>query len=173
MRHKKHLLDKMKEKGWDSDELSYMNAVLDHSKKSKKHRVLDAFIPWFVFSVMFLCNVAITLVFVPLFLVLTNWILFVMLACLGFIFGLLFKVILDDFRANLNAHHEYLILIIIPFMSLITAYIVLNATLLYIPTLLVELRHPLGMGFVYALFFTAPALAQVLHKYRIRQYRAY
>ncbi|MFT4312929.1 MAG: hypothetical protein ACMXYA_00830 [Candidatus Woesearchaeota archaeon] len=169
VKHHTHLLEKLRKKGWTEKELEYALYVMSqsHSHKSRKHKFLDAIMPWFLFISILAGNFIIMFTVVPLLVFMPNFVIYVILSLLGFCFGFLYEIIIRDLEHAWFIHHKIALHIIIPFIALIGGGFIFIISYAVLPQLMVFPRPSFVFATIYILSFITPLL---LAKFFIYEY---
>ena len=151
---KKHLI----EKGWKKSDINKAIKIIEKAKKSKhpKIKLLDRAVYWFSLVTAIIGNFIISLALIPFLLALTGIQLYLIVITLGFVFGLLFELLVRGIE-NLEAKHHLFLGIIIPVITIIN-FIIISKN---IKTLigLENPQDPVIVGSVYAIAFILPYIS--------------
>ncbi len=157
MHSSKHLLQKMKEKGWSEEELEHARLIFlqNRHKHSIFHPKYDFFMHWALFGIFLICNLVVFLKMLPLIIILNNPISYFFLAMLGFGLGAIFDLVVSDLN-HLEKHHHFFISLIIPVMTIflfIVSMYIIQQNYPFLSTLII---HPLSLSLTYAVCFMLP-----------------
>lgn len=167
MKHHHHLLKKMAEKGWSEEELRHANGVWE-AKKHEKHfaiNYLDFIIHWIFFVIIVAGNMVVSAVVVPLLVIFPNPGIYAVLLVLGVMFGLLVEQVIKHIDHQLGPHHHFILGIIIPFIAVVSLFLIITYSMGELPNIFDVTRHPWTMGFIYAVAFVLPyAIGKMIDK---------
>jgi len=146
----------MKKKGWSKAELDYAHETMSKAQKTRSHRTLDSIIMWLLFLIMVIGNIAAIALIMPLMTLFSNTVMIIILLLLGLCFGFLYDVILHDIQHLFKGHHHFFVMILIPYLSIMGGFIILNIAKAQLPNLLFIERDPLKLSLFYVVAFMIP-----------------
>jgi uncharacterized membrane-anchored protein len=158
--HHHHLIERMAEKGWSEEELQHAYDVLEE-KKNEKHfllNYLDRPLHWLLFFVIVLGNIAVAAVIVPLLVIFPNPGLYGILILLGAGFGLLCEIVVKHIDHQLSLHHHFMLGVVIPFLAIISTFLVTGYADTQLPSLFGIEHNPVAFGIIYGVAFALPYL---------------
>ncbi|HIH38252.1 hypothetical protein J4460_07000 [Candidatus Woesearchaeota archaeon] len=123
------LRERLRKKGWEDSDIEQAISVLDDPAKQEKHVVYrkssQRVLYWMALLVLTACNLLVSLVMVPLFLVLNYLPLYLIIGSIGLIFGLLFNIVIWDIE-HLERKHHIFAGFFIPLVSLIDILVIVH-----------------------------------------------
>jgi hypothetical protein len=162
-----HLGKKIKQKNWESEDIKKTLAALESARRNsgaKHHQVRQALIVVSLLTVG-LGNLLIAILLVPLMLALQGIFLYLIVALLGFMMGLLFEILTRSIE-SLHTDHHILFSLIMPILALIS--VLFMASLANDAASFFGVRNthnPYTVGFLYSGAFLLPyAIAKFMFK---------
>jgi len=129
----------------------------NNSKKYDQYsKNVNPIIYWMGLLLAIIGNMIIAVFFIPFFLVLSSLQLYIVMAIMGTLFGLMFNFLLRDIE-HIDYKHHVVAGVFIPFMSLIVITVVINMTNYVASIVKTTVHQDIWMiGFIYVFSFTAP-----------------
>ena len=160
MQHHHHLLKKMKEKGWHEHELKKAQDIFEKHKDTPHFFInrFDTLLHWLLFFLIILGNVLVVTIVVPLLVIFPNPGIYGILIVLGAMFGFLMEIVVKHINHLLGPHHHFVLGVIIPFLAMMSLFLIVSYTEPQLPNIFGLDRHPVAMGVIYAIAFAAPYL---------------
>ncbi len=143
-----------------------ISALKAKKKDVKKDTVknMHLLIYWMVLLVLTLCNFIVSIVLVPFFLVLSSYGLFLVMAAMGLIFGLMFDLLINDIEHLERKHHVFAIFFI-PVIAIIDIFIMVGVSkniALFLNMTVPE--NPFMNSLVFVVFFLMPYVVNNLRR---------
>lgn len=157
------------DKKWTDEHIKKTLDIIKKAKekKSKGIQFLDKAVCWFVLFVAIIGNLILSIFLVPFMLVLKNYILYIIIFMLAFIFGLFFDLLLREIE-QLDQPHHIIAGLFIPALAIINVFYMANfANYLTETVNLNNIHNPFLIGFVYTIAFIAPYLFYKITKRNI------
>lgn len=156
----KTLKEKLKERGWAEEDIARATEILEEGKKTEKTimfgRHLNPVIYWMVLLVAIIGNLILAVAMIPFLLVIGTIQLYFFIALMGFIFGLLFDLLLRTLE-HLEAKHHIIAGAFIPALALINVYVMVNIANSLSQVIQSNIhQNPLLVGIVYVIAFISP-----------------
>lgn len=102
-------------KGWSTSEIDKASKIIEDAE-NKKHvgiKFLDKSIFWALLFLLIIINIVCTIVIVPFLFAIRNYSIDIIIAFLGFIFGVLFTVLIADIEKLEKSHHWTLVIVFV------------------------------------------------------------
>lgn len=153
----KSLRHSLAEKGWSEEDIAHAENVFRATNKySKYEKGVSPVIYWMGLLLAIVGNLIIAVFFIPFFLMLSSVQLYIVIAVMGMLFGLMFNFLLRDIE-HVDYQHHIIAGIFIPVLSLITITIVLRLTNVVASVMNLPLHQDIWfVGFLYVFSFSAP-----------------
>lgn len=154
------LKERLRSRGWAEEELDKATNIMHSEEKRLKHIQYDVsmnfVVYWTVLLVLTLANFVVSILLVPFLLILKPFLLELIVAVLGLIFGLLFNLVTRDIE-HIETKHHLTAAVFIPAVGIINIFVVVSvansiATKIKIPLV----QNPVFTSIVYATFFLLP-----------------
>jgi len=158
--------DKLIAKGWSKEEIDKTMDIMDRAKKHPHPHThyVNLSVYWIALVIIFIGNIAFSLLLLPLILTLNGMTLFFIILLLGFVFGILMSIIINDIE-NLERKHHLLIFFLFPIFALINFIIVVNIANKNIVAELTGLhQNPWIIGLIYIVSFMLPYIYLVFNE---------
>ena len=160
------LQERLVEKGWPTSDIRDTLRIIDNAqqKKTAGIRFLDKSVYWVVLLVAIIGNLIISIVLIPFFLVLKEYLLYLIIITLGITFGLFFNLLINNIEGLSKTHHV-IVGLFIPVFALVNMFYI-TGTANYLQTLIQidNIQQPWLIGVVYALAFISPYLVPKLYQ---------
>jgi len=158
---KQELIDKLRGKNWPEKDIQKTIRIMesrDYVDKSNSNVSSSRLLYWTALLVLMVCNLLITVFLVPFLLVLGGTLIYIIIAVIGFVFGLFFNLLLRDIE-NLEAHHHLFATIFIPLLSLLNIALMTTASARIAEIINVSFKlNPAIMSMFYVSAFMLPYL---------------
>lgn len=166
----KTLREKLKERGWDEKDIERTVSVFEQDQKTEKSEVfsrkMNPLIYWLVLLVAIIGNLIVSVAMIPFLLVIGTVELYFFIALMGFIFGLLFNLLLGTLE-HLEAKHHIMAGVFIPALAIINVYMMVTIANSLSGLIQVNIhQNALFVGIVYVLAYSAPYGYTKLKEYR-------
>jgi hypothetical protein len=166
------LVKKLRDKGWPEKDIHKTLHVIEkrnYMDKSGSHKKNSRLLYWSSLMVLFICNLLVAVFLVPFLLVLGGTIIYIIVASLGLIFGLFFNLLIRDIE-HLEAHHHLFALLLVPLVSLVNIFIMVNVSKRVAEIIQVSFKlNPVLLSLVYVGAFIVPYLFYLV-KYGVSKY---
>ncbi|MFT4311842.1 MAG: hypothetical protein ACMXYF_01295 [Candidatus Woesearchaeota archaeon] len=165
------IVDGLHKRGWEQKDLERVKRVMSqsHTRRHPKQKQFDTILPWFLFSIMVLTNIAIMFVIVPLFAVLPNPIIYLILILIGLVFGQLFTTILNDIDHQFRGHHHLFLYIFVPYLAATGGLVIFSLATEQLPNIFYIERSVHVVVFLYIVAFLAPLVFGQMKKFLNKQ----
>ncbi|MBU0535455.1 MAG: hypothetical protein KKE20_00705 [Nanoarchaeota archaeon] len=121
--------ESLMEKGWGEEEIYKTLGMIHGEGKQDKHvgfkKEMNKTVYWATLLVLTVANFLISIILIPFLLVMNPLQLSLIVVVLGFIFGLLFNLVVLDIE-HIKTHHHLLAAIFIPGIALINVFIMVS-----------------------------------------------
>ncbi len=110
-------IDKLEllKKGWSASEIENAGRIIDEAE-TKKHvgiKFLDKSVFWAMLFLLIIMNVVCSIFIARLLFIVRNYAIDIIVALVGFIFGVLFTVLIADIEKLDKTHHQTLIIVFV------------------------------------------------------------
>ena len=170
---KQELIDKLRGKNWPEKDIQKTIRIMesrDYVDKSNSNVSSSRLLYWTALLVLMVCNLLITVFLVPFLLVLGGTLIYIIIAVIGFVFGLFFNLLLRDIE-NLEAHHHLFATIFIPLLSLLNIALMTTASARIAEIINVSFKlNPAIMSVFYVSAFMLPYLYGMF-KYELSKFK--
>lgn len=155
-----NLGDRLLKRGWAKEEVDKAMSIMHSEEKRTKHikyNVNMSFIVyWTVLLVLTIANFLVSVMLVPFLLVMKPFLVELIVAVMGLIFGLLFNMVIRDIE-HIETKHHLAAAIFIPAVAIINIFVVVNvanaiATRIKIPMQ----QNPVFVSLIYVVMFLLP-----------------
>jgi len=169
---KKHVVKRLKKRGWAEHEIAEAKAIIKARKKHDKSASIvhaNRMLFWTAFVVIIIGNLLISMFLVPFLIMLSKPGVNLIIVVLGVAFGLLFNFIITDIE-HLTRKHHYIAGIVIPIIAIINFFLITRFANKFGQTLGIGIiQDPYTISIVYVIAFIAPfILDRLLKKLRGR-----
>jgi hypothetical protein len=125
----KTLRERLVEKGWAEDEIKKTESMVYGEGKQEKHigfkEEMNKIVYWTTLLVLTIANFLISLVLIPFLLVMKPYQLGIIVGLLGFMFGLMFNLIVRDIE-HIETKHHVAAAVFIPTLALINMFVMVS-----------------------------------------------
>lgn len=170
---KQELIDKLRKKNWPEKDIQKTIRIMESREyvdKSNSNVHASRLLYWTSLLVLMVCNLLIAVFLVPFLLVLGGTLIYILVAVIGFVFGLFFNLLLRDIE-NLEAHHHLFATIFIPLVSLLNIALMTSASARIAEIIKVSFKlDPVIMSLFYVSAFMLPYLYGMF-KYELSKFR--
>jgi hypothetical protein len=117
----------LEEKGWETKDIEKAMNIMENSPtyNKEKESKIGAILYWMTLFLIIIGNLLLSVVLVPILLVMTGFTLYLMVASVALVWGLLFNVVLRDIQ-EINTSQHIIAEIFIPFIAIFNVYIIAN-----------------------------------------------
>ena len=123
---------------------------------------------WTSLLVLLICNFIISMVLIPFILVLSSFKFYILIILLGFIFGFLFNILINDIEHIELKHHAFAI-ILIPLVAVVNIFLMLGLANSFAKLLKIYTYHDAVLpALVYSIVFVLPYIFSVVKRYGIK-----
>ena len=162
----KELSEHLAERGWTEEQIAEAEEALYSPDKQENHygylRSVSPLLYWLGLLVAIVANLIISAFLIPFFLILTSIQLYVVIATMGLIFGLMFNLILRDIE-HVDYRHHVMAGVFIPVLGFITIYVVVNLANTFARIMKSQIHQsPIILSLIYVVTFSTPYL---IYKY--------
>lgn len=154
------LLDTMVRKGWNKEEIEKTMQILygdeNEDKRISVKERMNMTLYWMVIFCLCVSNLAIAVLLVPVMFLIYGWPLYLIIAIIGLIFGIVFDFFVKDIE-NVEKKHHIFAVILIPFLCIFNIVIIslIAERLSGLLDLIVTANFFL-VSIVYVVFFVSP-----------------
>ncbi|MBS3157670.1 hypothetical protein J4206_00095 [Candidatus Woesearchaeota archaeon] len=170
---KQELIEKLRAKNWPEKDIQKTVRIMESREyvdKSNSNVSSSRILYWTALLVLMVCNLLITVFLVPFLLVLGGTLIYIIIAVIGFVFGLFFNLLLRDIE-NLEAHHHLFATIFIPLLSLLNIALMTTASARIAEIINVSFKlNPAIMSVFYVSAFMLPYLYGMF-KYELSKFK--
>lgn len=170
---KQELITKLKKKNWPEKDIQKTIRIIESREyvdKSNSNVNTSRLLYWASLLVLMICNLLIAVFLVPFLLVLGGTLIYILVAVIGFVFGLFFNLLLRDIE-NLEAHHHLFATIFIPLVSLLNITLMTSASARIAEIIKVSFKlDPVIMSLFYVCAFMLPYLYGMF-KYELSKFK--
>lgn len=125
----KDLSQKLKERGWDPNEIESTLDRIYSEESQKKHEIykqkINPIIYWTVLLVSIIANFVFSVAMVPFFMVLTSIQLYVVLGATGLVVGMIFNLLIRELE-NVDYKHHIMGGVILPVIAEVTIVVMVR-----------------------------------------------
>ena len=153
-----NLVRRLEKKGWKKRDIISAVDIIHDAKKNKPHdmRFLEKRIYWVLLVAIIAANFAISVALIPVLVALKGMFLYIVLAVLGIVFGLLFELVIRSIE-HLEKKHHLLLAVLIPLIALANSFVISNISNNLMSTLsLANSHNSLVVALVYSISFVLP-----------------
>ena len=152
----------LRRKGWEEHEIGRVMDIMYTDHKREKHQRYSAHgnrvLYWTDLFILTIGNFMIAVILIPFLLALKSAALYLIVATLGFVFGILFAIMVRDIESIERKHHIFAA-IYIPVISVINLYTMVTVANNLTVLLKIGLNHnPLPVAIMYVVAFMLPYL---------------
>ncbi len=156
----KPLHQRLREKGWTEEEINKTLDILYSEEKQIKHehffKGVHPILYWVGLVIAVIANFILAVALIPFLMMLTSFQVYIILAVVGSVFGLVFKVIIKDIE-HIDVKHHILAGAFIPAVALVTVYLITSVANKFNSVIQNSNSHnPLIASMIYFLTFAAP-----------------
>jgi hypothetical protein len=156
----KTLRQKLMEKGWSDEDIEHTLGILNSEEKQEKHAQYSQFsspiIYWAGLVIAIVGNLLISVVFVPFLMILSSVQLYIIMGCMGSIFGAMFNLLLRDIE-HIDAKHHVMAGAFIPAIALVTVFVMVTLANTFNVIIKNPVQHnPYVISLIYVAAFSAP-----------------
>lgn len=160
----------MKNLGWSKEEVDRAIGIVTDAEKRKKYAQFkesaNRILYWMIILVLTVINFVISVLLIPFLIALKGFSLYLIVAALGFIFGLIFNLLLLDLE-HLEKKHHIFATIFIPLVSIINIFIIVNISNRIDEMLGIGIYHyPFTISSIYVIFFIIPYLFSGIKQFK-------
>ena len=156
-------IKKLKEKGWNNQEIDQAQAILERMKQHEVH--FSKIVFWSALLVIIFANVIVSLILIPFLIVLNQWVLFFLIILLGGTIGFLYNFLITDI-GHLEKRNHLLASVIIPIVALANLVVMVIFSNQFITELKVNnpLHNPWIVAIVFVIAFILPYVIDSIRK---------
>jgi hypothetical protein len=153
-------------KGWSSKEIADASRIIQEAE-DKKHvgiRFLDSSIYWALLFVLIVANIICSIFLTPFIFTIRNYALIFIVALLGFIFGVMFSILISDIEKIEHKNNRKLLLTLV-LSGLINFGLIINFAIDFsVRTGLALRNNPYLIASIYLFAFLVPHIVLSLNK---------
>lgn len=153
-----NLIKRLEKRGWENNEISRAVRILQAAKRNKTKEVifLERHIYWILLLVLIASNFAISVALAIPLMILRGAPLYLIVAVLGLIFGLLFELVIRGIE-HLESSHHLALVFFIPVIALVNIFVVSNISNNLAGKFgLHNTQNPITISLIYAISFVLP-----------------
>ena len=151
--------ERLVEKGWAEDEIKKTMGMVYGEGKQEKHieykQEMNKVVYWVTLLVLTIANFLISIVLIPFLLVMKPYQLGIIVGLLGFMFGLMFNLIVRDIE-HIETKHHVVAAIFIPSIALINVFVMVSISNNLSARLGLVQENPIIISLIYVAAFLAP-----------------
>jgi hypothetical protein len=155
-------------KGWSVAEIENASKIIQEAE-DKKHigaKFLDKTIYWALLGLLIIVNAACSMILIPFIFAIQNNFVIVIVTVMGFIFGVLFSILIADIQKTEKESRNKLILTMLV-SGVINFGLIINFSTQFAFETGIALRHnPWVIGGIYLFAFMTPHVMLIIQKYR-------
>ena len=155
-----NLIKRLEKRGWSKKDISKTVDIIHNSKQLKtvETRFLEKRIYWILLVIIIFANFAVSIALIPILMVLSGFLLYLMIITIGIVFGLLFELVIRSIEHLEKKHHLFLA-ILIPSTALANIFVIARISNYLNRTLnLINFNNPVIIAIAYAASFVLPYL---------------
>lgn len=169
------------EKGWEEEDIAKAEDILYSKEKQQKHygylKSVHPMLYWMGLMLAIIGNMIISVFLIPFFLVMSSTQLLIVIATMGFVFGMMFNFLLRDIE-HVDYKHHVVAGVFIPALAVITILVVVRVANTFAKILKSNVHQNMWVvAIVYVIAFTTPYLTykfndlkfQKTHKKRVEE----
>lgn len=154
------LKEKLMGRGWAEEEAERTMQLIHSEEKKLKHIEykisMNFIVYWTVLLVLTLANFVISIILVPFLLILKPFLVELIVAFLGIIFGLLFNLVIRDIE-HIETKHHLAAAVFIPAIAIINIFVVVSIANSIAERIRIPLQqNPVFVSVVYVFMFLLP-----------------
>ena len=153
-------------KGWSVSEIEKTSKIIDDAEK-KSHVSTQFFnksIFWILLVLLSIFNIVSSIVILPLLFAIRNYAVDLLVAIIGFIFGILFTILISDIERLDYKHHNTLLIVVI-FTAIINFSLIINYVKDYTAKSGLKLvQNPILIAGIYLVAFLIPYIVFLIRK---------
>lgn len=153
-----NLVKRLEKRGWKKSEIIKAIDIIKNAKKDKPKDVvfIEKRVYWVLLVMIAAANFAISIALLPALIALSGFILYFVLVVLGFVFGLLFELVIRSIE-HLESKHHFLLAALIPLIALANVFFMSGISNNLIKTLgLTNFHNSAVIAAVYSVAFVLP-----------------
>ena len=157
----RELRHRLRKKGWAEEEIektisSFKRAELNKHRHLKS---LESIIFWIALTIMILGNLIVAISVIPLVMILSSQNLYITIAIIGLVLGMLFNFLIDE-MSHIETHHHLITAVFIPIIATLSLFIITTFSnyLVLALGINVQIENPVFVGVIYAVFLSVPYL---------------
>lgn len=161
-------IQRMENKGWSKIEISEAIKKVSSKEKNEKHSAFPkhsaSILYYTTLTLLFVCNLIVSVVLVPLLVMINNWSIYLIITILGLVLGILFSHLINDIE-HLSSHHHIAAAVFVPLVGVLNLFIIIPIAnnvriLLNVGTI----NNPIAIACVYVCAFLIPYLIADIKK---------
>ena len=156
----RNLIKRLEKRGWEKKEIDKAIGIIQKAKSHKKNnlRFFEKQIYFLLLLLIIGANFAISIALIPVLIALRGIPLYSVIVLLGFVFGLLFELLIRTIE-HLEARHHIILAVFIPFTALANVYVIskISNDLMHKLNIL-NAVEPLSVAIAYSVSFVVPYL---------------
>ena len=163
----RELRHRLRKKGWAEEEIektisSFKKAELNKHRHLKN---LESIIFWVALTIMILGNLMVAIGIIPLVMTLSSQNLYITIAIIGLVLGILFNFLMDE-MSHIEMHHHLITAVFIPVIATMSLFIITTFSnyLVLALGINVKIENPLLVGCIYAVFLSIPYIISRIEK---------
>ena len=156
-----NLIKRLEKKGWKRQEIIRAVSLIQEAKRNKTEEslFLGKRIYWVLLAIIVTANFAIAVSIIPLLLALKGFGLYFIIAAIGFVFGVLFEVVIRSIE-HLETGHHIALAAIIPVTAIISGFLITGFSNEMSSAFRIKNFHePFAVALAYAASFSLPYIA--------------
>lgn len=137
---------------------------ISRERKIEYEGMTPKIVYWTSLIVLLVCNFVMSVTLIPFILVLSGFKFYLLVALLGFVFGFLFNIIINDIE-HIEAKHHVFAVVFIPFVAIINIWIMVGVSNKIASMLnILKYEDPLLPGMLYTIVFILPYAFSMVRK---------
>ena len=152
----------LQKKGWPKQEIQRALRIIESEEKKKKYiefkKSSNRILYWTSILILITINILIAILLVPVLLVLKGFGLYLVIASLALIFGLIFNFLITDIE-HIERKHHLIAATLIPLIAIVNIFAIVGVANRIDEVLKIPISHnPIPISFVYVFIFILPYL---------------
>jgi len=153
-----NLIRRLEKRGWKHKDIDKAVNIIHNAKqlKTSEARFFDKRIFWILLVVIIAANFAISVALIPALLVLSGMPLYLIIAIMGIVFGLLFEIAIRSIE-HLKLEHHITLAVLTPVIAMLNIFIISKLSNSFIKSLSLKNFHSsFTIALIYAVSFVLP-----------------
>ena len=154
------LEEKLRKKGWSEDEIKQATKIMYNqdqpSNTAQFRKGINPFLYWMGIIIAIIGNMVIAVILIPMILVLSSTVLYIIIGIIGLGFGGMFYFLLNDLE-HVSPEHHVVGGVFMPAIALITIYVMVDIVKYLAKVININVTsNSIIISLIYVITFTAP-----------------